>query len=188
AYVELSTAYTDVGEDELARQFARRAFVLREHVSEREKLYISAYYHNIVTENLEKIIEAYRLWAKTYPREWIPHVNLANDYLQIGFFDEAVEESTAALRIAPHSALGYVNLSGAYQGLNRWQDSRAAWEQLISDGEDNELTYSHLYVLAIAQGDQEAMQGYLEGRNKKSQANPQALHIGQRAAARFSRQ
>jgi len=64
AYVELSTAYTDVGEDELARQFARRAFALREHVSEREKLYISAYYHDIVTEDQEKIIEAYRLWAK----------------------------------------------------------------------------------------------------------------------------
>ncbi|PYV75380.1 MAG: hypothetical protein DMG97_06515, partial [Acidobacteria bacterium] len=186
AYVELSTAYTDVGEDELARQFARRAFVLREHVSEREKLYISAYYHDVVTEDQEKIIEAYRLWAKTYPREWIPHVNLANDYLVIGFFDEAVEESTAALRIAPHSALGYVNLSGAYQGLNRWQDSRAAWEQLISDGEDNELTYSHLYVLAIAQGDQAAMQRYLEAWKKKSKANTQSFQIGQASVAVFS--
>ncbi len=186
AYVELSTAYTDVGEDELARQFARRAFGLREHVSEREKLYISAYYHDVVTEDQEKIIEAYRLWAKTYPREWIPHVNLANDYLVIGFFDEAVEESTAALRVAPHSALGYVNLSFAYQGLNRWQDSRAAWEQLISDGEDNELTYSRLYMLAIAQGDQAAMRRYLESWKNKSKANTPSFQIGQASVAAFS--
>jgi len=124
--------------------------------------------------------------GKTYPREWIPHVNLANDYLQMGFFDEAVEESTAALRVAPHSALGYVNLSFAYQGLNRCQDSRAAWEQLISDGEDNELAYSHLYVLAIAQGDQSAIQKYLESWKKKSKANTPSFQIGQASVAVFS--
>ena len=113
-------------------------------------------------------------------------MNLANDYLQMGFFDEAVEESTAALRVAPHSALGYVNLSFAYQGLNRCQDSRAAWEQLILDGQDNELTYSHLYVLAIAQGDQAAMQRYLDAWKKKSKANTPSFQIGQASVAVFS--
>jgi eukaryotic-like serine/threonine-protein kinase len=125
AYVELSSAYSVVGEDELARESVRKAFALRERVSEREKLYISALYHAVATGNLEKTFAAYRLWAKTYPREWLPHNNLAYNYNVCGFFDKGLEEATAVKRVAPHSALGKINLAMAYRGMNRLREAQA---------------------------------------------------------------
>jgi eukaryotic-like serine/threonine-protein kinase len=169
AHMRQYIAYWDIGEYELARESAEKAFALRERVSEREKLSITALYHDIVTGDLEKIFEADRVWAKTYPREWLPHDSLAANYNIIGLFDKAMEESTAAMRVAPHSVFGYGNLALAYQGLNRWQESRATLEQLIANGADDSTVYSCLYMVAFAQGDQAAMHKYLDIASKKLQ-------------------
>jgi tetratricopeptide (TPR) repeat protein len=169
AYMRLYIAYWEIGEYELSRESAEKAFALREHVSERERLSITALYHDIVTGNLEKIFAADQLWAKTYPREWLPHDSLATNYNIIGLFEKALEESNAAVRVAPNSVFGYGNRALAYQGLNRWQESRAAREQHLAIGKDDSETYSRLYMLAFAQGDQAAMQKYLAIAKKKLQ-------------------
>lgn len=161
AYMRLYIAYWDTGEYETSREYAKKAFALREHVSEREKLAITALYHDIVTGDLEQIYEADQLWAKTYPREWLPHASLATNYDIVGFFDKALEESTAMVRLAPHSAFPYANIALAYQGLNRWHESRLALERLITNSDDGFFVYSRLFMAAFAEGDKVAMQKYL---------------------------
>jgi eukaryotic-like serine/threonine-protein kinase len=167
AFAKLTIAYSDAGEDELARQYVRKAFALRERVSEREKLSITALYHDIETRNLEKKMEADRLWAKTYPREWFPHVSLAFDYAVIGSFGKALEESLAAVRVAPHSLYGQFSVAAAYLGLNRWQESRAGLEALIAQGREDFGVYCLLYQGALIQGDEAAMQNYLQAAMQK---------------------
>jgi eukaryotic-like serine/threonine-protein kinase len=186
AYVELSSAYSTVGEDELARESVRKAFALRERVSEHERLYISAIYQAVATGDLEETIAAYQLWGKTYPRESLPHSNLAYFYNVCGFFDKGLEESTAALRVVPHSALGYVNLARADLGLNRWREARAALERLIADGEDDFKVYSMLYLVAFTQGDLAAMQKYLDlGKHKAEEGDKPFFQLSQARAASF---
>jgi eukaryotic-like serine/threonine-protein kinase len=169
AYAKLTIAYSDAGEDEFARQYVRKAFALRERVSEREELSITALYHDIETRNLEKKMEADRLWAKTYPREWFPHISLAFDYAVIGSFDKALEESSAAVRVAPHSLYGQLGVAQAYLGMNRWHEATAALEPLIAQEREDFAPYCLLYQGALAQGDQTSMRKYLDAAKQKLQ-------------------
>jgi eukaryotic-like serine/threonine-protein kinase len=185
AYMRLYISDWIIGEYELGKEAASQAFELRERVSERERLAITALYHDIVTGDLEKAIEADELWAKTYPREPIPHASLATDYSLIGSYETALEESKAVIRLAPRSAFGYGNLALAHQGLNHWKESRSALEQLITTGAESQAYYS-LFVAAFAQGDQPAMQKYLEVGDKKVQARDMpAFQFNQAGVAAF---
>ena len=49
AYTSLSNTYSNLGEAERAKQYAKLAFEHRERVSERERLYITYQYHDVVT-------------------------------------------------------------------------------------------------------------------------------------------
>ena len=54
----------------------QKAFELRGRVSERERFYIEARYHQDITGDLEKVRQINELWAQTYPRDELPHRNL----------------------------------------------------------------------------------------------------------------
>jgi eukaryotic-like serine/threonine-protein kinase len=166
AFVGEALADDDTGEDEAARASLQKAFELRNRVSEQEKLSITALYHGTVTGDSQQFLEANRLWASMYPREHLPHDNLASYYNTVGAFDKALAESNAAVRIAPHSSSGYVNLASAYFGLNRWQQSRAALEPVIARGQGDFAMYCFLYVAAWTQNDRPAMQSYLDAAQK----------------------
>ena len=49
---------------------ARKAYELREKVSERERFLIEADYYFIATGELEKAAQTYELWQQTYPRDY----------------------------------------------------------------------------------------------------------------------
>jgi len=185
AYMRLYIADWDIGEYELGTEAATRAFELREHVSERERLAITALYHDIVTGDLEKVIQADELWARTYPRESIPHSSLAIDYSLIGSYERALEESKEVIRLAPRSVSGYGNLAIAERGLNHWNESRSALEWFITIGAESEA-YCWLPVVAFAQGDQPALRKYLEiGANKVQANNMPAFQFNQAGMAAF---
>jgi len=185
AYMRLYISDWNIGEYELGREAAAKAFALRDRVSEREKLSITALYHDIVTGDLEKVIEADELWAKTFPRESIPHASLATDHSLIGSYDIALAESNATIRVAPQSIFGYGNLALAYQGLNQWRESREALERTITIGGESQA-YCWLFVLAFAQGDQPSMQKYLElGATKVQESDMGAFQFNQAGVAAF---
>ena len=61
----------------MANQNLQRAYELRDRVSEREKLCISAYYTSYVLGDLVKGSENYALWARAYPRDGVVLLNFA---------------------------------------------------------------------------------------------------------------
>ena len=54
AYASLGTSYNNLGETSLAAENIRKAYDLRDRVSEREKFYIESHYYQFVTDDLEK--------------------------------------------------------------------------------------------------------------------------------------
>ena len=71
AYSSLGNAYWSLGEKNLGAENARKAYELRERVSDREKFYIECNYQ-WAAGDLEKARQAYELWAQTYPRDDVP--------------------------------------------------------------------------------------------------------------------
>ena len=126
AYAVLGTSYSNLGENDLADENTRKAYELRERVSEREKFYIESHYHTFVTGDLEKAGRVYEIWAQTYPREFAPPNNLGNIYIILGQFDKALTEMREALRLDPGGAVSYANLFKVYLYLDRLDEARSA--------------------------------------------------------------
>ena len=80
AYARLALAYGNLGQPSLAAENLKKAYALRDRVSEREKFHISADYYAFVTGELEKEAQTYQLWMQSYPRDSIPHSNLGANY------------------------------------------------------------------------------------------------------------
>ena len=58
-----------------AAENARKAYELREKVSERERFFIEGNYYFRVTGELEKAAQTYELWQQTYPRDDMPYTS-----------------------------------------------------------------------------------------------------------------
>ena len=100
------------------REHPKKAYDLRDRVSDREKFRITAYYYQYVTGEVEKATEAYELWAETYPRDLVPHTNLGYIYSTLGQYDKAAAETEESHGLQP-SLTGFGNLAGIYMNLNR---------------------------------------------------------------------
>ena len=67
AYLYLANTYHNLNEVGVAAEYARKAYKLREKVSELERLSIEGFYYLYVTGELEKAAQTYELWQQTYP-------------------------------------------------------------------------------------------------------------------------
>jgi eukaryotic-like serine/threonine-protein kinase len=157
AYASLGVGYSNLGETSRASENTKKAYELRERVSEREKFYIESHYYHYVTGDLEKARQAYELWAQTYPRDLVPPSNLGVIYENLGDHDKALAESREALRLDPESGASYANLVAPYLYLNRLQEARATADEAQAKNLDSPPLRFKLYVLAFLKNDAAGM-------------------------------
>jgi eukaryotic-like serine/threonine-protein kinase len=157
AYAGLAVHYGNLGQASLSAEYAKKAYELRDRVSERERYRISALYFQNVTSEVEKATEAYELWAKSYPRDMVPHTNLGLVYSNLGQWDKAIVETTAAQQLEP-TIVNYANLANDYVSVNRIADARQTIKEAQQRGFDNLLIRGNLYSLAFLSGDTAEME------------------------------
>jgi serine/threonine protein kinase/tetratricopeptide (TPR) repeat protein len=157
AYVALGIDYSNLGQASLAADYARKAYDLRDRVSDRERFRISAFYFQYVTGEMDKAIEAYELWAKSYPREMVPHGNLGSLYASVGQYDKAITETETAQRLEP-TITDYANLASDYISVNRLKEARLTLEEAQRNHFDGLFIRGDLYSLAFLAGDTAEME------------------------------
>jgi eukaryotic-like serine/threonine-protein kinase len=157
AYAALGSMYTTVGQYDLAVENYKKAYDLRDKVSERERFYIETVYYSFVTGELDKAIETYRQWIQVYPADATAHGNLGVAYLTLGRHEKAVIEAEASVRLSP-SGIGYGNLMNDYLTLDRWAEARDAFRQARALNVDSWPLHSSRYDLAFLEGDSATMQ------------------------------
>jgi tetratricopeptide (TPR) repeat protein len=156
AYALLGESYSNLGETSQAAESIRKAYELRERVSEREKLYIESDYDLLVTGDLEKARQAYELFAQTYPRDGSPPTMLGIIYNKLGPYDKVLAEMREAFRLDA-SALNYANLVDSYLLLNRPEEARATAVEAQAKNLDSPALRFNLYQLAYLQNDAAGM-------------------------------
>jgi len=166
AHARLSTVYSNLGEHEQSARHIKRAYELRDRVSEPERLYITARYYTTVERSLQKTVDTYQVWIQTYPKDYVPRANIAVAYTERGEFDKAAEELRAAISLAPDEPLPYVNLAGCYVALNRLDDARQALEQAIARGVDSSGLRSELMNVAFLRHDTGEMERQVAAARK----------------------
>ncbi len=166
AYVGLGIEYANLGQQSLGAEYARKAYNLRDRVSERERFRISAFYFQYVTGEIDKAIDAYELWAKSYPRDMVPHGNLGSLYASVGQYDKAIAETETAQRMKT-TITDYANLASDYTSVNRLADARQTIQEALENHFDGLFIRTDLYALAFLAGDTAEMERqvtWAEGR------------------------
>jgi len=133
AYARLGTCYGNRGETARAAEMTRKAYELRERVSDREKLYITSHYEQNVTGNLEAARKIYELWTQTYPRDVVPLGNLGVIYSTLGDWDKSNTEDQEVLKLNP-SEIAYGNLVQGFYKLNRLDEAKTLVQEAHSHG------------------------------------------------------
>jgi eukaryotic-like serine/threonine-protein kinase len=157
AYAVLGVSYANMSQPSLSAENLKKAYEMRERVSEKERLRISAYYYAFVTGELEKEAQTYQLWIQSYPRDDIPHGNLGSNFIALGQYEKSVAETQEAQRLEPNSVIGYANLGQNFLALNRLDDAKAMFEQALARKLDSGSLRSGMYYLAFLRGDSTQM-------------------------------
>jgi serine/threonine protein kinase/tetratricopeptide (TPR) repeat protein len=158
AYAYLGIMENDIGESGLAVENHRKAYELRDRASEPEKYSITVVYHKDVTGNIDKAIEACRLWIQAYPRTELPHDMLAGMILPvIGQYENVVEEANEAVRLNPDVSIGYFLLGSGFIALNRLDEAKATYAQARERKQDVPTFSIGLYQIAFLQNDAAGM-------------------------------
>jgi tetratricopeptide (TPR) repeat protein len=160
AYLILAARYTNLNEPGLAAQYTRKAYELREKVSERERFSIEGIYYYNVTGELEKAAQTYELWQQNYPRNFVPYQMLGVISATLGTYEKALTEQREALRLGPNAVDNYSNLGLAYMDLNRLDEAEAVLKQADERNLENLGLLANRYLLAFLRGDAAQMERF----------------------------
>jgi eukaryotic-like serine/threonine-protein kinase len=163
AYALLADSYSNQGEYNQANENITRAYELRERVSEKEKLGITAHYYSDAVGDLEKSNQILELLEQSYPRFDPAHFGLANNYSSMGFYEKALPEALEDIRLEPDPDVEYGNLMGIYMNLNRLAEAKAVYTEVLARKLDAPFFHLQLYMLAFLEGDSGEMNRQLAG-------------------------
>jgi len=157
ANATLGIVYSNLTQAELAESYLKKAFDLKDRVSDRERFYISTHYYDVVTLELDKAIAIYEQWRQTYPRDITPLNNLALRYQLIGDQDKALADSIAGMQTDPNDGYSYQNAADAYERLNRFDEAKALADRAVAQQLGHSIHFT-LFELAFIRGDETAEQ------------------------------
>ena len=157
-YEQVGNDYYGVGELGRANEYFTKAFQLREHASEREKLAITADYYSSVTGELDKAAQTYEEEIASYPRDYRAHLNLGNVYGQQGQYEKSREANRQSLDLAPDNGLPYAVLVNSLLALQLFDEARQTIQQAQARKLDNVILRNDLYALGFLGADFPAME------------------------------
>ena len=76
AYARLGVVYINSGQVTKANKYFSKAYELSKNVSERERLYITGHYYEIVAGNIPKVIETLQEAIQAYPGQIDNYINI----------------------------------------------------------------------------------------------------------------
>ena len=161
AYGMLGVTYLNLTELGLANENMRKAFELRERASENEKYNISSLYYLSITGELEKANQVNEQWAASYPRNFIPPLNLALIFGFVGQYEKALPKTLEGLRLEPDASVSYENLMWTYTSLGRLDEAKSTYEAALARELDTPYLHLHRYGIAFLEGDAAEMRRQL---------------------------
>jgi tetratricopeptide (TPR) repeat protein len=156
-YEAVGIDYSNLGELGRASEYMTKAFQLRTHASEREKLQIAAQYYWYVTGELDKAAQTYQEMIGSYPQDFRAYGNLGTVYSQLGLYEKAVEIARQAMRLAPDRVNSYGSLAAYTLALQRFDETRQIIGKAQARKLDTDVLHNVLYAVAFVGSDPAAM-------------------------------
>ena len=178
AYGQLANVYRNLGETELSRENAAKAFDHRDRLTESERLVIEGWYESEVNGDLEKATQLYEMELRDYS----PSAGVLNDlgamYGELGRYEKAIELSREALRLEASSE-SYANLAIELLGVGDRDGARAMLDEAAAKNLPAEFLFQERYWAAFLNGNTQEMERVVAAAAKFPDA--QALTLGDQA-------
>ena len=182
AYFFRGLAFYNAGDDARSREDLKRAFGLIDRVSEYERDYISAEYYYLVTAELDKAVDAWRLSIRNFPRSEIFHNELSLISIDLGQYEEGLKEGLEAAQLHANVEPPYRRQLDAYMCLDRLSEARQVRENLRVQGLGGARIHQRFLELAYVDGDQAAIGQEVQWFGGKPE---EYLSFGLQAANRY---
>ncbi len=166
----LSGVYHNNGRSVDAPIYSRRAFELRERVSERERFFISWRYYIDAEQAWDKALDLSLSWTRTYPREAFAFNSLGVASGAFGQHEQATSAFREALRLDPDFVPPRGNLAGSLIALDRFGEANGLVQEAIT--RDGQLSSARqiAYVLSFLKNDSQALARDLDMVRRTSRA------------------
>jgi len=152
AWARLGVAYGNVGAVGKAVEYLKKAYDLRERVTERERMYIESQYA-LQLYDMPKAIESYKLFVATYPRDAAAWNNLASAYEGVGEFEEAAKDFEKTWEIARWDNVAANNAAGTLLQLDRLDEAQHYLKEAFEQGGGDNTNYqSNMLILEFLRG------------------------------------
>ncbi|MGB9237108.1 MAG: serine/threonine-protein kinase [Terriglobales bacterium] len=156
-YLAVGGEYFSLAEPGRASEYLTKAFQLRDHASEREKLALAANYYLNVTGELDKAAQNYQEEIENYPGKSRACLNLGVVYAELGEHEKSAELTRQDLQLNPDNVAPWDNLANAYLALQRLDDARKTLREAQARKLEDYITHNALYVLAFFSSDTDGM-------------------------------
>jgi eukaryotic-like serine/threonine-protein kinase len=183
AYVGLGVDYFNHDESSQAADSIRKAFQLRERVSERERLAIETLYYALVLGDCEAARKSLVLATRVYPRQSSGFTNLGAMEACLGHYDQSLAAHLEAMKLTPGAAKSYSNLFVAYLFLNRLDEAKAIAREAESRKLGSSFLDDNLYLVEFLNHDDGGMQREAAEAMKKSDSDDLILSFESDTAA-----
>src|SRR5215831_3542157 len=194
ALADLGFMYDGMGETDLSAEYTRKAYALRDRVSDRERLYILMLYDRQVTGNFQKEMQTLESWVQTYPRDFEAWGILGGRCaFGTGQYERGIRASEESLRLNPDEPLPYASIVRHNLSLGRFTEAAAALKLAAERKLEHPGLLVHRYYVAFLKGDEAGMKREIDRARgnrevEDSMSHHQAMvlaHSGQMQKARI---
>ena len=179
----LSGLYWNTGRSAEAPAHSRRAFELRDRVSERERFFISWRYYIDATQAWDQALATATSWTRTYSREPFAFNSVGLASAAFGRHETAVDAFRTAISLDRRFLPPHGNMVGSLIALGRYDDARAAIRDAREAGIDAMSLHRGTYWLALLSNDATAMESALAAARKTAVASLPSHNWEARTAA-----
>jgi eukaryotic-like serine/threonine-protein kinase len=145
-WARLGVAYGNQGAIAKAITDLKKAYDLRERVTERERMYIEAQYA-LQQFDLPKSLEAYKLYASAYPRDAAALNNLASTYGAMGQYEQAADGFKKAWEEAKWDNIAATNTASVLLQMDRIPEAEKYLKEALEQGGGDDVTYNTSLLL-----------------------------------------
>ncbi|MGA2096023.1 MAG: protein kinase [Candidatus Acidiferrum sp.] len=152
AHDALGIYYATNGDTVQSRKHLDKAFALKDHASERERLHIVSTYYLADTGDLDKAANTFEEWIAKYPNDTVAYANLGIVRAKQGNYQRSCEAIGRALELGGPNVLFQTNLGICNLSLGRFAEARKIFEELEARNQGNQIVRSRLYSLDLLEG------------------------------------
>jgi tetratricopeptide (TPR) repeat protein/tRNA A-37 threonylcarbamoyl transferase component Bud32 len=156
-YAAVGLDYNSIGQVGRAREYFTKAFQLRDHASERERLAITADFYFNVTGELDKAAQTAQETLQSYPSSFGTYLVLGGVYENQGLFEKATDSYRQYLQFEPDDAAAHGDLLNSLLALQRFDAALATVQAAQPRKLDDLVVHNALYALAFLRKDSESM-------------------------------